>query len=201
MILSLTAIPAGTLCAAGDKPIVGVAVGQPAPDFRATDSEGREHRLSQYRDRYVVLEWLNPRCPFVSKHYGSENMQALQHDAVAGGMVWLSVASSAPGHPGYLDRDRSRRFLNKTGATPTAILLDPDGRLGRLYDVDRTPEVYIIDPKGTLVYMGGMDDKPTTRWADAHDAVDYVGEALDDIFAGRAVARPITASYGCSVEY
>jgi hypothetical protein len=199
--LFLATVLPGMPCPAQGTQVVDVSVGKPPPEFRATDSEGREHRLSQYRGRYVVLEWLNPRCPFVDKHYGSDNMQTLQREAVAGGMAWLSVASSAPGHPGYLDRDRSRRFLNKTGAAPTAIFLDPDGRLGRLYDADKTPQVYIIDPDGILVYIGGMDDKPTTRWIDVDDAVDYVGEALDDIFAGRPIARPITAPYGCPVEY
>ena len=199
--LCLVVILLGAHAQAQPAQVIELAVGEPAPDFFAVDSQGREHRLSQYRNSFVVLEWVNPDCAFVKKHYGAENMQTLQRDARAGGIVWLTVASSAPGHSGYLNTDRAERFLLKTGATPTAVLLDYDGRVGRLYDADVTPEIFIVDPEGILVYMGGMDDMPTSRWTDVDLATDFVGEALDEVLAGRPISRSVTHPYGCPVNY
>lgn len=184
-----------------DAAVPGVTIGAPAPEFSATDEQGERRRLSDFRGAHVILEWTNRDCPFVRKHYDSDNMQSLQHDARARGAVWITVASSAPGHPGYMDGDGARRFRNRFDAEPTHILLDPDGRMGRQYDVEFTPQIFIIDPAGNLVYMGGVDDSPTTRTADVDRATDFVGGALDDALAGRPVARPVTRPYGCPVEY
>jgi len=178
-----------------------IAVGNPAPNFSAMDENGDRRRLSDYRGSHVVLEWSNRDCPFVKKHYNSDNMQSLQNDARSRGVVWLTVTSTPPSHAGYMDASGAQRFRNRYDATPTSILLDPDGRMGRQYDVEVTPQVFIIDPDGILVYSGGMDDKPTTRTADIDQATDYVGEALDETLAGRPVSRPITRAYGCPIDY
>jgi peroxiredoxin len=189
------------LATAESGPVPRLVIGEPAPDFSAVDEHGRGHRLSDYRGAPVVLEWTNRDCPFVKMHYDSEYMQALQNDARSRGVVWLTVTSSAPGRPGYMDAEAAERFRNRYQSSPTAILLDPDGHMGRQYDVEVTPQIFIIDPAGRLVYMGGMDDRPSTRAADIDGATDFVGEALDDTLAGRPVARPITRPYGCPVEY
>ncbi len=178
-----------------------IAIGKPAPNFSIMDENGQRRRLSDYRGSHVVLEWTNRDCPFVKKHYDSDNMQSLQNDARSRGVVWLTVTSTAPSHAGYMDGGGAKRFRNRFGAKPTLFLLDPDGRMGRQYDVEVTPQVFIIDPRGVLVYMGGMDDRPTTRVADVDQATDYVGEALDDSIAGRPVSRPITRAYGCPIVY
>ena len=178
-----------------------IAIGKPAPNFSAMDENGQRRRLSDYRGSHVVLEWTNRDCAFVKKHYDSDNMQSLQSDARSRGVVWLTVTSTAPSHAGYMDAGGAQRFRNRYQATPTSILLDPDGRMGRQYDVDVTPQVFIIDPDGNLVYMGGMDDKPTIRIDDVDQATDYVGEALDATLDGRPVSRPITRPYGCPIVY
>ncbi len=178
-----------------------IAIGKLAPNFSIMDENGHRQRLSDYRGSHVVLEWTNRDCPFVKKHYDSDNMQSLQTDARSRGVAWLTVTSTAPSHAGYMDAAGAQRFRNRYDATPTSILLDPDGRMGRQYDVEVTPQVFIIDPGGILVYTGGMDDKPTTRIADVDQATDYVGEALDETLAGRPVSRPITRAYGCPIDY
>jgi peroxiredoxin len=178
-----------------------IVIGKPAPNFSAMDENDHRRRLSDYRGSIVVLEWTNRDCPFVKKHYDSNNMQALQNDARSRGVAWLTVTSTAPSHRGYMDAGGAQRFRNRYQATPTSILLDPDGRMGRQYDVEVTPQVFIIDGDGILVYMGGMDDKATTRVADVDRATDYVGEALDDSIAGHPVSRPITRPYGCPIVY
>jgi len=178
-----------------------IAIGKPAPEFSTLDENGRRQRLSDYRGSYVVLEWVNRVCPFVKKHYNSDNMQSLQNDARSRGVVWLTVSSTAPSHPGYMDGDGAQRFRTRYGAKPTSILLDPDGRMGRQYDVEFAPQIFIIDPAGVLLYDGGVDDKPSTRIADIDGAVDYVGDALDEALDGRPVTHPLTRAYGCPIEY
>lgn len=178
-----------------------LAIGQAAPEFSATDENGERRRLADFRGSYVVLEWTNRDCAFVKKYYNADDMQALQNDARARNVVWLTVSSTAPGRAGYMDAEGAQRFRNRYAAVPTAILLDPDGHLGRQYDVEVTPQLFIIDPQGRLVYMGAMDDRPSARITDIDQATDYVGEALDDALAGRPVSRPITRPYGCPVEY
>jgi peroxiredoxin len=178
-----------------------IAIGEPAPEFSAIDEDDNRRRLSDFRGSYLVLEWTNRDCPFVKKHYNSDNMQALQNDSRARGVVWLTVSSTAPGHAGYMDGGGAQRFRNRYDAKPTLILLDPDGRMGRQYDVEVTPQIFIIDPDGVLIYMGGVDDKPTIQVADVDQATDYVGEALDEALGGRPVSRPITRNYGCPIKY
>ncbi|MGF1610303.1 MAG: thioredoxin family protein [Kiloniellales bacterium] len=176
-------------------------IGAAAPDFTAVDSYGTTHRLSDYRGKTVVLEWTNDGCPYVRKHYGTDNMQALQRDATDAGIVWLSVISSPPGTQGYAEPDEANRLTAERDAAPSAVLLDPKGEVGRAYDARVTPHMYIIDPAGRLVYKGGIDDKPTTRPADVETANNYVRAALADLAAGRPVAEAVTRPYGCTVKY
>ena len=196
VVAALTA-PYGLIRPAHAAPKVGIA----APAFTAVDSNGAKHALADYKGKMVILEWTNHECPFVEKHYGTQNMQALQRDAVGDGIVWLSVISSAPGTQGYVEGKEANAVSKEHKAAPSAILLDPKGTVGRAYGARTTPHMYIIDPAGTLVYMGGIDDRPTANWDDVKGAKNYVRAALDDLAAGRPVAAPVTRPYGCSVKY
>ena len=130
-------------------------IGQPAPDFTSTDSQGVTHTLGEYRGKIVVLEWTNHQCPFVGKHYNTGNMQALQKYATDTNMIWLSVISSAPGEQGYVSSAEANALTAKRQAAPTAVLLDPQGVVGRLYDARTTPHMYIIDAAGHPGVHGG----------------------------------------------
>jgi peroxiredoxin len=176
-------------------------VGQPAPLFSGTDSNGTQHTLEQFRGRYVVLEWTNDGCPYVQKHYGTGNMQTLQKESTARDVVWLSIISSAEGKQGYADGARANGLTRDRDAAPSAVLLDPDGTIGRLYGAKTTPHMFIIDPQGTLLYMGGIDDIPTANWEDVDKANNHVRTALDEALAGKAVSNASTRPYGCSVKY
>ncbi len=176
-------------------------VGKPAPGFTIVDSHGVTHSLHDYRGKTVVLEWTNHQCPFVRKHYATGNMQALQKSATEAGVTWLSVISSAPGKQGHVMGTEANALTAKRSASPTAVLLDEKGVMGRFYDARTTPHMYIIDAEGTLVYMGGIDDKPSTQHADVKTAKNYVRAALDDLGRTQAVSMPVTRPYGCSVKY
>jgi hypothetical protein len=176
-------------------------VGQPAGNFRLTDANGRAVTLSDYRGKTVVLEWHNPGCPFVQKHYNSANMQKTQGAAKAAGAVWLTVNSGAPGKQGYMTGPQARAFVAQAKAQPTAYLLDPAGRVGKGYAAKTTPHLYIIDGKGVLRYQGGIDDKPTANVADIATARNHVTAALGEIKAGKPVSVAETRPYGCSVKY
>jgi peroxiredoxin len=176
-------------------------IGMPAPDFTAMDSQGMQHTLADYRGKIVILEWTNHQCPFVGKHYNTGNMQTLQQYATSSGVIWLSVISSAPGTQGYVSGPEADALTAKRQGSPTAVLLDPQGVVGRLYDARTTPHMYIIDATGTLVYMGGIDDKPSTQNADVKTATNYVRVALDEVRSAKPVSTPVTRPYGCSVKY
>lgn len=176
-------------------------IGAPAPAFTATDSNGKPVSLSQFRGKTVVLEWNNPGCPFVKKHYDSANMQKTQRAAAGQGVVWLTVNSGAPGKQGHMNGATANAFVKSAGATPTAYVLDPAGTVGKAYAATTTPHMYIVDARGTLVYKGGIDDKPTANRADIPGARNHVLAALDDMKSGRKVAVADTRSYGCSVKY
>lgn len=177
------------------------ALGKPAPSLQAVDADGRTRSLAEFKGRTVVLEWTNEGCPYVQKHYTSANMQGLQKKAVADGIVWLTILSSAPGHQGYLTGAGARAWKAKTGAGSTALLLDPTGAVGRAYEARTTPHMYVVDAAGALVYMGGIDDRPTADPASLKGATNYVAAALADVEAGRQVAKAATRPYGCSVKY
>lgn len=176
-------------------------IGKPAPDFTGTDTQGRTHSLKDLRGKTVVLEWINDGCPYVQKHYGSGNMQKLQKEATANGIVWLTIASSAPGTQGHLPPEGHDAFMKKHDAAPTAVLLDEEGIIGRAYGAQTTPHMYIITPDGNLAYKGGIDDRPTTDQADIAGATNYVRQALDQIAAGKPVDPAVTRAYGCSIKY
>jgi peroxiredoxin len=178
-----------------------VKVGDPAPGFSAVDSNGKMQRLSEYKGKYVVLEWHNQGCPYTQKHYESGNMQRLQKEWTGKGVVWFTVISSAPGKQGFVTPSQENEYLKKMNAVPTAVLMDPAGTLGRLYDAKTTPDMYIIDPAGNLIYQGAIDDKPTTEQSDIAGAKNYVEAALTEAMSGKPVADPATRPYGCSVKY
>jgi hypothetical protein len=175
--------------------------GDPAPDFKGVDSNGKVQTLAQYRGKYVVLEWANKGCPFEQKHYKSGNMERLQREWTSKGVVWLSVISSAPGQDGYVTPPEENDYLRTMKAAPSAAILDASGTIGRLYSAKTTPDMFVIDPQGRLVYEGAIDDQPTPDPASLKDAKNYVSAALEASMAGRPVETPVTRSYGCSVKY
>jgi len=175
--------------------------GQPAPPFAVKDADGRSVSLADLRGKTVVLEWTNEGCPFVHHMYASGVMQALQKQAAAEGVVWLTVVSSAPGKQGYLAAADVGPWRARMGAAPAHVLLDPAGALGHEYDARTTPDMFVIDPAGKLVYAGAIDDNPSTEPADASRAKNYVTLALADLKAGKPVSPAVTRSYGCSVKY
>jgi peroxiredoxin len=176
-------------------------VGKPAPDFTGNDTTGKTWDLADLRGTPLILEWTNHDCPYVVKHYESGNMQALQQEAAEAGYTWLSVISSAPGKQGHVSAAQADELTESRGAAPTAVLLDPEGNIGKAYGARTTPHMFVIDADGTLVYMGGIDDKPTTNIADVEGAQNYVRLAMADLAAGEPVGNAVTRPYGCSVKY
>jgi len=193
LVLAAAAIPATARAAA--------VVGQPAPDFTLVDSHGARHTLSALKGKTVVLEWVNFECPFVGKHYGSGNMQALQKEYTGQGVVWLSINSSAEGKQGHFAPDEINARMKERGAAPTAYLIDTDGTVGRAYGAKTTPHMFVIDARGTVAYAGGIDDTPSTDQADVKTAKNFVRSALDEVLAGKPVTTASSAPYGCSVKY
>ena len=178
-----------------------VPTGGPAPNFTLTDASGKPVSLSDYKGKTVVLEWNNPGCPFVQKHYRSGNMQKSQAIARDAGVVWLSINSGAPGQQGYMAGPAAATFVRAQKANPSAYLLDPQGTVGHRYDAKTTPHMYVINGAGKLVYQGAIDDKPTADPGDIAGARNLVLAALADVKAGRPVAKPESRAYGCSVKY
>ncbi|HYN39116.1 MAG TPA: redoxin domain-containing protein [Rhodospirillales bacterium] len=177
------------------------AIGQPAPAFIGTDSQGRSISLADYRGSIVVLEWTNHDCPFVRRHYDAGNMQALQQQAATYGVAWLTIISSAPGEQGYVSGPEADALTMSRNAVPKAVILDPSGDIGRAYAAKTTPQMFVVDAGGTLVYMGAIDDEPRNMGADPARADNYVRDALGALKAGKPVAPPVTQPYGCSVKY
>jgi peroxiredoxin len=176
-------------------------VGQIAPAFELTDSTGKTRSLAEFAGKTVVLEWNNPGCPFVKKHYGSDNMQNQQRDATAAGVVWLTINSGAPGKQGHMDAEEAEEFREESGSAQTAYLLDPQGTVGRAYGAMTTPHMYIVDAEGVLRYAGGIDSHQSADPDDIPDATQYVPQALAELAAGKAVSMPVTRPYGCDVKY
>jgi peroxiredoxin len=182
-------------------PLLAVRVGQTAPNFTAAGSNGQTYNLSDFHGKYVVLEWHNNGCPYTQKHYNSGNMQRLQKEWTAKGVVWFTVISSAPGAQGYVTAAQENEYMKRMNALPTAALLDPDGKLGHLYDAKATPQMILIGPNGTLLYDGAIDDQPTEDPASLKGAKNYLDAALNDAFAGKVIGTPTSRPYGCSVKY
>ncbi|MGA3211027.1 MAG: redoxin domain-containing protein [Terriglobales bacterium] len=182
-------------------PLFAVKIGDPAPDFKGTDSNGQTHELSAYRGKYVVLEWHNNGCPFTKKHYETGNMQKLQKEWTAKGVVWFTIISSAPGKQGYVTAAEENTYLKKEDAAPTAAILDPSGTIGHLYSAKTTPQLIIVDPSGKVVYDGAIDDRPTPEQSDVAGANNYVNAALTELTSGKPVTMATSRPYGCSVKY
>jgi len=203
-LLALAAASYTTGCSESDAApmLASPEVNKPAPVFTATDTKGRTHTLDSYRGKWVVLEWFNHECPYTKKHYGTDNMQALQREYTGKGIVWFSVVSSAPGKQGYHDSaaDADRAMLEKK-ASPSFVVRDTAGVLGRLYGARTTPHLYAIDPEGVLRYAGAIDDKRSSRVKDVETARNYLKAALDSGLAGRPIAPATTQPYGCEVKY
>ena len=197
LLLGLLAYLVSTAIFAADSP----PVGSTAPEISATDSKGKTQTLSQYKGKYVVLEWFNPEWPFVKKHYGSGNMQKLQEEFTGKGVVWLTIDSSAPGLEGNLTAEHANAKIAEWKAHSTALLLDPDGKAGRTYAAKNTPHMFVINPEGKIVYEGAIDSKATANPADIATASNYVKAALDESLAGKTVTTPSSRPYGCSVKY
>jgi peroxiredoxin len=176
-------------------------VGSQAPDFSLTDASGKAYSLSQYKGKYVVLEWFNPECPFVKKHYGSGNMQKLQAEYTGKGVVWLTIDSSAPGTEGNLTPEQAQKKMSEWKTHQTALLLDPEGKAGRAYGAKNTPDMIIVNPDGKIVYEGAIDSKATPNPADIASSTNYVKVALDESLSGKPVTTSSTKPYGCSVKY
>lgn len=177
------------------------AVGQPAPDFVAVDTAGQQHRLSDFAGKFVVLEWTNPGCPFVGKHYGTGNMPATQKAATARGVVWLAINSTERDAADYLKPQALDAWMKEKSGAATAILMDEDGVIGRAYGARTTPHIFIVDPKGTLVYAGGIDSIASARTEDIKSATNYVNQALGEVFGGKPISAAATRPYGCSIKY
>jgi len=178
-----------------------VKVGDVAPDFTLTDSLNKEHSLSEYKGKYVVLEWVNFDCPFVIKHYGSQNMQSLQKQYTEKEIIWLSINSSAEGKQGNFSADEINEKIAEREAMPTAYLIDSDGQVGKTYGAKTTPHMYIINPDGYLIYQGAIDDTPSFDPGDIASSENFVKLALSEAMAGQQISNPQTKSYGCSVKY
>ena len=176
-------------------------IDQTAPGFTATSANGKPISLSDFKGKTVVLEWTNHDCPFVKKHYDSGNIQKLQKDATAKGVVWLQVISSAPGEQGHVDGATALKVNSYREATPTATVLDPQGIIGKLYGARTTPHFFIVDKQGHLAYKGGIDSIASSNPADIAQAEPYVANAIKSLTSGQKVSQPSTKPYGCSVKY
>ncbi len=180
----------------------GPQIGEAAPTFSLPDTYGQTHDLAQYRGQWVVLEWLNYGCPYVVKHYHrSGNIPAQQEKWGERGVVWLAIVSSAPGTQGYYEPAEMNAESEKAGSKAAAVLLDPEGTVGRAYEARTTPQMVVIDPEGRVVYMGAIDSIASTRVEDIETAVQYVDQALTEAMAGQPVSVPLSRPYGCSVKY
>ncbi len=196
LLVALTSL-AVSASYASDSPAVGTS----APNFTAPAANGKTHSLADYKGKYVVLEWFNPGCPFVKKHYESGNMQKLQKEFTGKKVAWLTIDSSAPGKQGNLSPGEALAQKKEWKMNSTALLLDPDGKIGRTYGAKNTPHMFVINPDGKVVYEGAIDDKATANQADIASATNYVKAALEESMAGKQVSEASTRPYGCSVKY
>ena len=189
------------LAAAAALPAAAQTVGLPAPDFSAPDLQGKPVKLSDFKGKYVVLEWVNPECPYVRRHYDTGNMPELQKELATKGVIWLAVNSSSQSSGEFTPPEQMAKWIAAKGGAPRATLIDKDGKVGRLYGARTTPHMYLIDPQGKLIYAGAIDDK---RWANADEtknARNHVRAALTESMAGKPVSVAATSPYGCSVKY
>ncbi len=198
---SLVTMAAMLTIGAASAAAADIEVGKPAPNFSAQDASGKTRSLSEFKGKFVVLEWFNPDCPFSKKQYADGAIQQLQKQYTDKGVVWLTIDSAAPGKQGHLTGEQAQAVIAERKASPTAVLLDPDGAVGKLYGAKTTPHMFVIDPKGAVIYHGAIDDKPSLDAAEAKTAHNYVQAALDEAMAGKPVTVKPTQPYGCSVKY
>lgn len=200
--MNRTTIWLSVLCVVAlSSPAVAAKIGKLAPDFTLQSSDTTGVTLSGFRGKFVVLEWLNHGCPFVKKHYNSGNMQRLQKLVRSKGGIWLSIVSSAPGKQGYHTPAEANALSRKKGAAPTALLLDPTGKVGKLYGAKTTPQMVLITPRGVMVYGGAIDSIRSTDIDDIKKAIPYLLNAWKEALAGKPVSTPLSVPYGCSVKY
>jgi peroxiredoxin len=200
-IVAIVALIAGMVGILGSAANAAPQIGQVAPDFTAQSSKGDSVRLSQYRGKTVVLEWTNAECPYTRKHYTSGNMQGFQELAQQNGIVWLTIVSSAPGKQGYVNGPEADALTVSRHAAPTAVLLDPNGTVGHLYNAKTTPHMFVIDKNGALQYMGGIDSVATAEVDDIAHAEPYLKEAMLAVAQGEKPPHSLTKPYGCSIKY
>lgn len=186
---------------AGTAAHAAAEIGQPAPAFTAQGADGKSVSLASFKGKTVVLEWTNHECPFVVKHYESGNIPQLQKEFTAKGVVWLQVISSAPDKQGHVDGPSAIKINGFRNATPSGVVLDPDGKIGKTYGAQTTPHLFIVDPAGQLVYKGGIDSIASSKKDDLANAENYVKTALAELSAGKKIANPNTKPYGCSIKY
>lgn len=176
-------------------------VGEVAPDFTGVDSNGKSHTVSEYKGKIVVLEWKNHLCPFVKKHYGSDNMQSLQKYAKEKEVVWLSIISSAKGKEGNVGAEEANKIVKNENSAAKAVILDEEGKIGKLYEAKTTPHMFVINKEGKIAYMGAIDDRPTADKEDIKTANNYVRVAIDALLLGNKPNTTVTSPYGCSIKY
>src|SRR6476620_4875148 len=190
LITALASLTVASLFAA-ESPKVGAA----APDVSLADAKGKTHSVSQYKGKFVVLEWFNPECPFVKKHYSTGSMQKLQEEFAGKGVVWMSIDSSAPGKEGNLSPEAAGKQASEWKMSSTTLLLDPEGKAGQAYGAKNTPHMFVVNPEGKIVYEGAIDSKATANVADLATATNYVKVALDEAMAGKPVSNANTKPY------
>jgi peroxiredoxin len=178
-----------------------VTAGSAAPDFSVADSHGKTVKLSDYKGKFVVLEWTNPECPFVRAQYGADAMQALQKEAAGKDVVWLTVNSTNKSSSEFKTGAQMNAWMKEKNAAPRSVLIDATSDAGRAYDAKTTPQMFVVDPAGKIVYAGAIDDKRSARESDRRTANNYVRAALDEALAGKPVTVASTQPYGCSVKY
>jgi len=176
-------------------------LGSAAPEFSLPDATGKTHSLSDYKGKYVVLEWFNPECPFVKKHYGGGNMQKLQEEFTGKGVVWLTIDSNAPGSEGNITPEQAQKIMQSWKTKQTGLLLDPESKVAKLYGAKNTPNMVIINPDGKIVYEGAIDSKPTPNPNDIPNSTNYVKAALDELLSGKPISNAQTKPYGCHITY
>jgi peroxiredoxin len=196
----LASISIGTLFAV-NVAFAAAVVGQKAPEISLTDTTGKTVKLSDFKGKHVVLEWNNPGCPFVRKHYNTANMQTLQKEAASKGIVWLAVNSTEKSHQDYMTPAVLGKWMVEQKASPTATLMDEGGDAGKAYGARTTPHMYVVNPQGVLVYAGGIDSIPSSSVDDIKTATNYVRQTMNEVAAGKPVSMPTTRAYGCSVKY
>ena len=200
-MLNRRAVLAGVAFSLSTTAFAAAPPGQIAPEFSLPATDGKARKLSEFKGKWVVLEWVNPGCPYVQKHYVSKNMQALQKDGGAKGVIWLAVNSTNPSHQDYLKPAAMGDWMKSQGGTPQAALMDESGDTGRAYSARTTPQMLLINPDGRVVYNGAIDDKRSTNPADVKGAKNHLRVALDEGLAGKPVSVASTTPYGCSVKY